>query len=432
MRKQLVSGALVGILVVGLSAAPSGASLTATPPEDTTSDEPTSEDVAPDEPEPDQDDGDVALDAGPWILTGEATGTVASTIEGISFDFFGRFPVTGLVDISGDGGANGDWHLDGDAILVVSGGPIAGTAEVDVTGDGLIGGDSKDLDLTGQLAISGSASVGSQTVAISESFAGTMQWRTLSEVCNRAWGEWIFSGDLNMMGGAFVIEAEGTWTGQRDTEGTAEDAASTYDAIWGDASGQPDSNLQLMRRSTELIRSYNNWVDSGPTWTVDAITALAEEAEQLIRSFDALSECQRTLFEPDVIEQYLNGLTHVVQNLLVGFNNLDGTQTDAFVHLTHLGARVGAFGAGARNPADAVLAEESMRRAAQYILDANADPVDGVPFIVEDTIRAVATAAAMGWSLNVGSGLEPATVIWARHFDTPPPDTSQGESEEGS
>lgn len=382
------------------------------------------------------DPGPPELENGPWNVLGEATGRLTGGTGGVEVSFFGRFPVEGQVDVPTEGPPVGEWTLRGGAAtLVISGPGILSEAEATATGSGPVAGTKSELVLTGPVAISATATAtvaGRQvSQALSETVDGIMRWRVLGEVCDQAWGEWVFTGDLPVADSDFGLELEGRWTGFRGDDFVVEELGDLLDAV-SDPNASLESQAGIFGASAALISEYNRMVDDVPfaEWSVGDVIALANEAEQLLGLIAEFTECDRRLFGENNIARVVNGLTWSVQGLLIGLRSqTQPIPSSALSHLTHLGARVGAFGPGAENPANAVAAEEALRSIGQDILDANVDPDDGAVFINDDTMRVITLGAAMGWQFRLGDGsLHAAGDIYETTFgeSAPPSDGGSG------
>ncbi len=128
---------------------------------------------------------------------------------------------------------------------------------------------------------------------------------------------------------------------------------------------------------------------------------IAARTEAFLAELRNLTECDERLFGEDNVEVFLDGLTFVLQGLIIG-SPASAYSSHDFQNLVHIAVRNGALGPGAPNPAQAVNAETALIHAGEAILEANLDPADNRIFVNDDTTRVMATGAAMGWAFTVG------------------------------
>lgn len=352
------------------------------------------------------------LEIGPWSASGSAQGTATASEQGLDIVWRGRVPADFDFVIEDGGAASGTWSHAGDAIQTLSGSAggqsISATGFINFSGNGAITGTNSLLTLNGSSTTSGSvvATVSGRSVAFPVDGTNTLpalQLEIAATTCDEAYGEWAYSVVQGFEGAGFEADFGGYWHALRGSAEVTANIASLFDAIEiADAGGTPDLESQspLLLMSAQILAEYNAFVDTFPGWTLSQVLDIAARTEALLAKIRNLTECDRRLFGDDNVELFVDGLTFLLQGLIIGAPADSYTSSD-FAHLVHVAVRNGALGPGAPNPAQAVNAETALIRAGEAILAANVDPADNKIFVNDDTKRVMATGAAMDWSFTV-------------------------------
>lgn len=350
------------------------------------------------------------LEIGPWWAFGIASGVATASADGMTVTWEGEIPAEFEFAITDDGSATGTWEHSGTGIQRISGSSQG--QQVDVIGDlaysggGAVTGDNKRLILNGQARTVGTvvvtSSVGSLSMSVDNpSTIPELYLVVRATTCDEAYGEWAYTVEAAFEDEGFSGSFDGFWLGWRET-GDVKDHVQELLAAAAMGAELPESPSELLYLVSALLSEYNAFVDTFPNWSVDQVFDLLERTEFLLNELRNLSECDKKLFGEDAVEEYVNGLTFVIQNLIATTAGFDDLPSDAWQHLAQVGARTGAFGAGSTNPELAGQTEQALIAAGERILAANVDPEDGLVFVNADTQRVMATGAAMGWQYQVG------------------------------
>lgn len=366
------------------------------------------------------------LEIGPWWASASAYGTATATGEGVTVTWTGRIPAQFEFDILESGSAVGTWDHTGDGVQEVSSADIDGTVigTLTYTGGGAVSGDNRMLVLNGSSRTVGSVVVSAQGQSLgfpvdNESTIPTLYVEITATTCDEAYGEWAYAVEAAFEDEGFTVSLDGYWVGFRGSDFVADDVEGLLDAagMSGPDADPIESQSPLLGASAALLREYNQFVDRFPNWSTGDVIDMMERAELLLNGLRNLSDCDKRLFGEENVETFLNGLTFLIQNLIIGGAGLEGLPSDAWQHLTHIAARSGVLGPGADNPAAAVAAEQALIDAGEAILEANIDPEDGLIFINDDTHRVMGTGAAMGWSYHVAGTTYDARATYGEYID---------------
>jgi hypothetical protein len=343
------------------------------------------------------------LEPGPWWGAGSARGGGTAVQDGNDVTWTGRIPAqfqfaVAKEDPAGEGIAVGTWEHQGEARLTAIGPQGNFGIDITFTGAGPVGGSDTELILTGTSTTVGPFGIGNtgpippQTVTIG------------AVTCNEAYGEWAYTVEQYFEDEGFNASFTGWWVGVREVEDVQGEVEDILDAFENSFDGTPNeffTRSPMLGMSAVMLSEFNGFVDDYPDgWTSDRVLDMMARTEALLNAWRNLTECDKKLFGEDNVETFLNGLTIIVQGLIVGAAGV-GLDSETFVQLAHAGARTGAYGPGAANPREAVRAEQALIDAGEAILEANVDPEDGEIFVNDDTTRVMATGAAMGWDYNV-------------------------------
>jgi hypothetical protein len=365
------------------------------------------------------------LEIGPWTATGSAQGTSRASEQGITIVWTGRIPAQFefVIDVSGT--ASGSWVHQGTAIQTVSGSvegqSFEATGTLGFTGGGNVGGNNSRLTLTGSTDTRGTVVADTPAGSISIPISGTETLPTLrldvaAVSCDEAYGEWAYTLEQAFEGEGFTASFGGYWQAIRGSDEINDNIRALVEAVFvharsGDG-GELASPSPLLRMSAAILQEYNAFIDEFPGWSLDRVLDIARRTEALLAGVRNLTECDKRLFGEDSVETFFNGLTFILQGLIIG-SPTDSYSSADFQHLVHVAVRNGALGPGAPNPERAASAEAALIRAGEAILAANVDPSDNLILVNGDTLRVMATGAAMGWKYKVGSDTYDARATYA-------------------
>lgn len=372
---------------------------------------------------------ELALEMGPWSASGEASGTATASERGVTITWQGSIPAQFEFEISrtdddAPGVATGTWEHQGAAVMTVTVSGVSAVGDLAFNGGGRVSGTDTSLQLSGDATTTGVVSAGPMQLPVSNSSElPPLPLNVRAVSCDEAYGDWVFTVEQAFEDQGFTASFSGFWIAFRQTSETQGEVAAILDTFGGSSNGDVsdiESRSELVALSSTLLSEYNAFVDAFPGgWTTARVLDVAARTEALLNAWRNLTECDERLIGPDNVETYVNGLTLVVQGLIVG--GAGGVASSAWEQLAHLGARTGAFGPGASNPAEAVRAEQALIDAGEAILEANVDPADGEVFVNDDTERVMATGAAMGWDYSVNGEFLDARDTYDTTFGSPAP-----------
>jgi hypothetical protein len=368
------------------------------------------------------------LPIGPWTAAAYADGRAVIKAKGMKVDWRGEIPAQFTFDVSDDGKAKGTWVHQGDARQVISGKvagrKVRGTADIAFSGGGKLGGTNESLRLTGSSRQTGDLTLkgagGSVSYDVSQrSKVPRLKLPVSAATCSEAYGEWAYTLKQAIERQGFKASMAGYWLGFRDTEEAQAQAGRLLEASHqqGPEAQALDSSSELLTLAAGLLRRYNDFVDRFPDWTIDEVSVLFGETEAVLNVLRNLTECERRLFGEDNVEQFFNGLTFILQNLILQTSTLTDLPAETWQSLVQASLRSGAIGPGAANPAEAAAAEQALIDAAEAILDRSVDPADDRIVINDETIMAMGTSAAMGWTLDVRGTTYDARETWTTGMD---------------
>ena len=364
---------------------------------------PSTEDLAP-EPEA------ISLSLGDWNGWAWAGGS-ARTISGpMTFDWDGSIDAE-FEFFVGDGVVTGNWTLDGSTDNHIEGTVQGQFVTIDNAltfgGGGSVSGSNKVLVLDGE-----SRSVGTSVLASggdsmsfpvdSTSTIPTLQAEVIHALCEEVHGQWVYSIEQVFEEQGFTTNLLGTWFAAKD-RAAAEEA---LQQLLGDieAGRTPvGTRADAFDSIASLIAMSNNLVDTWPNWDLDSVLQILDGAERWLAFLRNLTECELRFFGAGNVEQFATGLTHSIQNLIIGFPlKVDEPGVGkAFLHLVHVATRTGAIGPGALNPALALQVEQALIEKGEAILTANVDPDDGFIVVNDETTAVMLGGALLGLTFNV-------------------------------
>jgi len=356
------------------------------------------------EPEPEA----TSLTLGDWKGWGWAGGTAVAVAGPVTFDWAASLDAEFDFSVSDDGPA-GRWTLTGSGNNHIEGtfGGRFGTIDsaLTYTGGGSVSGTNTVLLLDGEGHDTGTSILTSDGQSISfpvdnTSTIPTLEVKVTHALCEEVHGEWAYSIEERLEEHDFTASLDGTWFAVKN----ADAAQQALDQLLDDAAAgrSPSTNIsELFSGISGMIATFQKMVDTWPNWDLDNVLQGVDNAERYIAHLRNLTECELRFFGADNVEQFMNGLSHMIQNLIIGATGVEGFDGEAFVQLVHVASRTGAVGPGALNPADALRAEEALIAAGERILAANVDPADGLIIVNDDTAAVMLGGALLGLTFDV-------------------------------
>lgn len=358
------------------------------------------------------------LEYGPWSGSGQASGVATASQAGMDMTWDGSVTVDLNLSVSSDGPVDGSWSHQGSATMTMDG-SIAGHkahADADTTfsGPGTVGGDNQVLSLAGSSHTTGTIRVESGGKASSFPIGTTdaiptMKVTILFAECDEAYGDFQWAVEQAYQGVGLSSDLDGSMMLVRNTSEIQDQLKQLQTLFTG---GNPDpSQSPLFNAITQYVHDVNQMVEAFPNWSMDQVMDDLAKAEQFLNTLRNLRKCEKRFFGQDNVEYFAQALTWQIQQLIIGGAGLEGLTGDAAFKLLQAGTRVGAFGPGAPNPAQAVKAEDALRQGCQHILEQNEDP-NGDIFVNEDTQKAMLVGAIMDWTYNVAGTEYPARATY--------------------
>ncbi len=375
------------------------------------------------------------MEIGPWWGSGLASGGGRLVQGGGTVVWSGELLVETVFDVvdtpTGSRELNGTWDHSGSATIDIDSGGSSARIEVGFEGSGDLTGTGREIDGNGTVATRGTLSgPGGVSIPVSTTDPISFRMDVGSLVCDEAYGTWVRSVEMEFRDiGYQTIGFDGFWLAFRQTDETQESIRRLADTFLGPGYDGSASLSPLLDLAAQTIREYNDFVDEFPNWDVGRVMDIMSRAEALLAALRNLSDCDLKLFGADNVELFVNGLTHAMQQLMIGLPGTEGVTSEDVVNMSQAGTRVGAVGAGARDSERAAEAEEALRKASEEILKDNIDPADNRIRVNDDTTRIMANAAAMGWEIEAGGPPESARDIWESTFGEPAPGVEGGGDE---
>ena len=354
------------------------------------------------------------LEIGPWWASGMVGGTATQNQEGIEIVWTGQIFAEFEFSVVDSGEATGVWDFSGNAGVELQGLveelDVEAFADVAYSGGGQISGTNAELVLDGTVDTAGTVVATTPGGEVERSISNTNQISTLrmairAALCDEAYGDWALPVQAAFEGAGFEASIDGFWIGFRETEGMVAETDRLLEAAGFTGPNAPplESRSEVLGLSAVLLSDYNNFVERFPNWTMEEIFELLERSEALLNEIRNLSECDRRLYGEDNIEDFISGLTFVIQDLIRIGATAEDLSSATWQQLVQLASRTGVVGPGAVNPAEALEAEQSLIDEGEEILEANVDPDDGLVLVNDDTKRVMATGATMNWTYFVNN-----------------------------
>jgi len=370
------------------------------------------------------------MEVGPWEAYAYASGTATAKVSGMDAVWTGDIPAEFELNV-GDTAVKGTWMHQGSGTLHLSG-TVQGVsadarATYSFTGSGSVTGTSSELTLDGSSRTVGTLKTSAAGSSISEPIDNTTTIPTLhmtvqATTCDEAYGDWTFAVDAAFQGEGFTPSIDGYWMALRNTEEAKAGAAALLDqAAMEVPTEAPDevSASPLLQESAILLHTYNDYVSMWSDVTMDQTMTMLTEAQNLLNAFRNLSSCDKRLYGADNVEQYFDGLTFVIQNLILG--KAAEADSAGWASLIEVASATGAIGPGAPDPALAVKTEQALIDAGQAILEANTSSADPTQIVVNDTTTRVMTEGAIhGWTYTVNGSTYDARHSYASTLGSTP------------
>ena len=279
--------------------------------------------------------------------------------------------------------ADGTWEMTAGATFwrIISQGTQVGEGAMSHTASGFIFGTSEKLS-TGAAAITSTGTVTIQDAGVisvnSQDVLEDLQLDVTRQLCNDAWGEWIFSWNTQLLGNGLTPSFAGNWHAVRLPPEDDEAREELEDSIIG--------LLDLRQSVGELMQQPSQFgvpvVPYDEIWGTAADPGVIRRSIRFINILNNLNRCEQAFFGEDTIADYVNALTNVVQlmiNVLLDNYDLEGDQISGrdLLELATLAGSVGAIGPGAADENAAAFTQARLRQeAARAAGSDNPDDVD--------------------------------------------------------
>jgi len=351
------------------------------------------------------DDG---LATGPWTASGIASGSATASVGAMEIVFNVDIPADFTFDIHSDGSADGTWEHGGSGTFTGTGEQGTVHGDLRYSGSGAVGGTNRELLLTGTSRTVGTVRAGGagQTMAFpvdNTSPIPTLRMRVTAESCDEAYGEWAYTVEQAFEDEGFSATIGGHWLGFRESEAIKDHAEELFRLSTQTGSGAPpvSSESPLLATAANVIRRYNELADGLRAASLDEVFDILADSDAVVNTLRNLSDCEVELLGAANVETYLNGLTFVIQGLIAGGLDVFEVTSADWQLMVQVAARTGAIGAGAVDPAAAAQAEQALIDEGSAILAEHYLPERDTFEQTDDSVRVLATGAAMGWTYEV-------------------------------
>lgn len=323
------------------------------------------------------------LGIGDWEGVASIFGTTTAGGSGVTIAIFGVFDVWLEFVVPTEGLVTGPWDLVGFTDWQMSG----TTVSLEHAAQGELHGDRTRLTMgASQITSTGQVTVGSEVISISSADPLGPFDLTVSGIwCERAWGEWALSWNIDLQDAGLTPTFLGDWWAIR----IPEDEASA-------------ESVQLLAKKFEAlgtrIRNVVDWsgeIDGVPIVPYGTLGNLLIEAAHLDNELANLSLCDRSYLGDARVEEWrstLSGLIAVVAQALFGNLELNGDTLpgDQLLKLAYVLAGANVIGEGTLvDPETAAAIKQGLQDQVDQILgDPHADR--------SDLVNAVATADSFG------------------------------------
>lgn len=378
------------------------------------------------------------LSIGPWSGVAHAAGIATAQPSGLDFLWDGSVRADLDIDVHDETSVTGEWTHQGSADFTITGTVEGRQARIDAdlafSGPGTVSGTPEELMLNGTThntgTVTASTSQGSFTTSVdSQSEIPTLQVKVTHAICDEAYGDWVWAIEQEFEEEGFSADLSGAFMVVRGGSEIQDQLRQLSESILGEEAPE-ETRSPLFEMITEYLKFANDLVDAWPNWNMDLVMDTLSWGEKFLNQLRNLRPCDKRFFGEDLVEHFANGLTFHIQQLIIGGAGLEEVSGDDVFKMMEVATRVGAFGPGAANPAEAVRSEEALRQAAQDILEANLDPSDNRIFINDDTQKVMLTGAIMGWTFVVGGEEYDARATYAESGLSESEDNGQTEGEQ--
>jgi hypothetical protein len=216
------------------------------------------------------------LREGLWVGESIAWASLTGSAEGASATFDGVIGTEFTMFVDDESVVDGDWILDGDAVMLLSG-SVNGDIVFDYKGAGALTGDQQTIEMAGDINTSALMTVGGLSFPAKNAQPFAIPIQLMNADCYAVDGDWIFPLD------AMAEDAE--WS-SRDITGWF------YAAYFGDS---PDE--ELVEEVQQLWADERAWSDAA---LENAEVDLGEVAVLMIRAqilADRIAEADECLYE---------------------------------------------------------------------------------------------------------------------------------------
>lgn len=351
---------------------------------------------------------DGGLATGPWAASGTARGSATASDGGMEIVFNVDIPADFTFDIHSDGSADGTWEHGGSGTFTGTGEQGTVHGDLRYSGSGAVGGTNRELLLSGTSRTVGTVRAGGagQGMAFpvdNTSPIPTLRMRVTAKSCDEAYGEWAYTVEQAFEDEGFSATIGGQWVGFRESEAIKENAEELFRLSTQTGSGAPplSSESPLLATAANVIRRYNELADGLREVNLDEVFDILADSDAVINTLRNLSDCEVELLGEANVETYLNGLTFIIQGLIIGGLDVFEVTSADWQLMVQVAARTGAIGAGAVDPAAAARAEQALIDEGSAILEEHYLPERDTFEQTDDSVRVLATGAAMGWTYEV-------------------------------
>jgi hypothetical protein len=233
------------------------------------------------------------LREGLWVGESIAWAELGGSAEGATATFDGVITTEFIMFVDENGTVDGDWILDGDAVMLMMG-SVNGDIVFDYTGEGALTGDKEKIDMNGGVDTLARATIGGRSVTYNGTQTFALPIQLTSADCYTLDGDWVFPLD--------TLAQDAEWT-SRNIDGWF------YAAYLGDA---PDE--ALVAEINQLWDDQNAWSDTAlATGNIDLgeVAVLLTRAQTLANRLAEADEClyEQTVHPDDFVTLFSITLT---------------------------------------------------------------------------------------------------------------------------
>ncbi len=356
--------------------------------------------------------GQPGLTPGEWTATANASGVAAGSPGDMSYVWTGGVEALFQISVPTEGVATGTWAHNGSSDVVINGSlggdPVTINAVYNFLGsEGTVTGTNRELQLLGN-----SQSIGSMDMTVagqthtapinSTDPLPMMNVDIIHATCQEAYGNWAWTVEQVFQGVRLSADLVGVFWGFKTSPGLEEQIEGLSPPV--SESGDLPENLQgpLYTQINLYMAETEVMLSSWPAWNMDEVMQALTEAERLLNELRNLTPCEERFLDEGAIEEYSSALTFLVQQLVSRIAEEEDLRGKDILQILEVSTRVGATGSGAPNPGAAAAAENSLRQAAEGVLEANLDGETGELKANQDTIQIMLAGVINGWTYTAG------------------------------